>query len=420
MLSNLVALFNLLSVSEEAMLHCTRRRLLWLPLLPFLMLARGEYITRPPSAPLTEARRASSSPSLGPTRSDIGYCGSSSSSYSTRPASYVEITDYGGSCSGASSVVPASASNYVYRCVTATNTPRKAYFAAAQDGAAVTSLYTYLNNMECYWTIAATSSTRVAITFSDSYLSGVSCGFPSSRRLAYGTCAMSIEPQGSCNYDHLSALRGNKVSTSGQSSIELENSINKNGDYRLCGDAIPAPKPVYSTSAGGYKITWSFHSDNSISKYGFLGIVTYFTPIELIGFPSTWSSCAEEATDPKIQLLDYQGNSKTDEPYTVTVSVVSGTTTIQGRYTDVASNGLAVLNGFKLCGVNSDVRLRFVSELFDYTHSVAYNVVAAKPNVVDVSSIGIQGTVTTTSIPVKWTLPSDNGNALSGCKDARL
>ena len=131
--------------------------------------------------------------------------------------------------------------------------------------------------MECHWTISATSDTRVAVFFDDSYLSGASCGYPpASRRAMYGSsCAMSIEPQSDCNYDRLSAIRGNKVASSAnQFAVELENSVNRNGEYRLCGDAIPAPKPLYSTSTGGYSITWSFRSDFVITKAGFYGQVT--------------------------------------------------------------------------------------------------------------------------------------------------
>ena len=65
------------------------------------------------------------------------------------------------------------------------------------------------------------------------------------------------------------------------------------------------------------------------------------------------------------------------------MSVVSGTTTIEGRYKDAASAGVATFTGFKLCGVNTNVQLRFVSELFDYTHPTSFAVTAAAPSQVN-------------------------------------
>eukprot|EP00657_Telonema_sp_P-1_P008188 TRINITY_DN28916_c0_g2_i1.p1 TRINITY_DN28916_c0_g2~~TRINITY_DN28916_c0_g2_i1.p1 ORF type:complete len:122 (-),score=32.84 TRINITY_DN28916_c0_g2_i1:53-418(-) len=107
--------------------------------------------------------------------------------------------------------------------------------------------------MQCYWTISATSSLRAVVYFSSEYLSSSKCGGSTS---SGGGCSMRIESHNTCNYDFLTALYGDALSTDYADKSILTKGIFNINQYRLCGNSLPAPNPMYTTSQKDYSISW--------------------------------------------------------------------------------------------------------------------------------------------------------------------
>eukprot|EP00658_Telonema_sp_P-2_P023275 TRINITY_DN19318_c0_g1_i3.p1 TRINITY_DN19318_c0_g1~~TRINITY_DN19318_c0_g1_i3.p1 ORF type:complete len:587 (-),score=129.22 TRINITY_DN19318_c0_g1_i3:192-1952(-) len=283
-----------------------------------------------------------------------------------------------------------------------------------------TGVANYEPGILCYWSIQATSSLRGAVWFHPNYLSGAT-GCQGSTTT---TCSLSIENSGTCSFDYIRAFYGTNAtnpgfhqgSTADATKDIFDSFVTKDGENRVCGSAVQAPKPLYTQSTGGYGLTWFFLADFITNRAGFEARVQFFAPIRLDNFPSSLASCTSPSgTTPSIQLMDYTGSAKLDEQYTVTMSALTSGISIQGLSTNlVSSDGKVSFTGFALCGVSTAVTLHFSSAAFNYTHPGTFEVNATVPSQADPpAQDGLSGP---TSIPLTITHPADNGSPITSCK----